>query len=237
MTLFGRPTVWRLVSGDDASGADGPQYMVDCGQHQYVERLLPTKAWSWFSVVSNAKEDIWWIGDRLCKPLVLFMHMVPFIARVGNSWQHCSSAHLGTAFTRIYIYHQCNAMLFFATVTAACNSFDGSEGWQPPKMTAAKSNRRWHFPPGAGAGGWFLSGAQSGVGAANGGARLWQDPSFTQPRIHRTNSHNCPGPLTPSKERNIIDTFGEIQLTHLEKYNWHSRRNTIGTVGEIQLRH
>ena len=67
-----------------------------------------------------------------------------------------------------------------------------------------------------------VSGAQSGAGAANGGAPLWQDPSFTQPRIHRTTSHNCPCP-----ERNTIAMFGEIQLIH--------SGNMIDTVGEIQV--
>ena len=56
-----------------------------------------------------------------------------------------------------------------------------------------------------------VSGAQSGAGAANGGAPLWQDPSFTQPRIQRTSSHNCPGSLNHQQR--------EIQFIHWEKYN------------------
>ena len=55
-----------------------------------------------------------------------------------------------------------------------------------------------------------VSGAQSGAGAANGGAPLWQDPSFTQPRIQRTSSHNCPGSLNHQQR--------EIQFIHWEKY-------------------
>ena len=51
-----------------------------------------------------------------------------------------------------------------------------------------------------------VSGAQSGAGAANGGAPLWQDPSFTQPRIQRTSSHNCPGSLNHQQR--------EIQFIH-----------------------
>ena len=54
------------------------------------------------------------------------------------------------------------------------------------------------------------SGAQSGAGSANGGARLWQDPSFTQPRIHRTNSHNC-CPINHQQSK--------IQWMQFEKYN------------------
>ena len=82
-------------------------------------------------------------------------------------------------------------------------------------MKAAKGNCWWHFPPAGG----FLSGAQSG-GSANGGARLWQDPSFTQPRIHRTNSHNC-CPCPPNHQQR------EIQWAQFEKYNWYNWRNTI----------
>ena len=55
-----------------------------------------------------------------------------------------------------------------------------------------------------------VSGAQSGAGAANGGAPLWQDPSFTQPRIQRTSSQNCPGSLNHQQR--------EIQFIHWEKY-------------------